>query len=62
MLALAINDVVKSDARQQVIHSIITDTMTLTIFLTDIQEATKRVPDLHNVLPLVLSWNHAPRL
>jgi len=58
MLPLTESEIQTSEARKQVVHSIITDTAPHAISLADIQAATRKEKDLRKLIPLIQADNH----
>ena len=58
MLPLTESYLQTSEARKQVVHSIITDTAPHVISLADIQAATREDQDLRKLTPLIQAGNH----
>ena len=58
MLPLTESDVQTSEARKQVIHSIITDTAPHAISLADMQAAMRKDQELRKLIPLFQAGNH----
>ena len=58
MLPLTESNIQTSEARKQVVHSIITDTVPHAISLTDIQAATRKDQELRKLIPLIQAGNH----
>ena len=60
MLPLAESDIKTSKVREQVVHSIVTDTAPHAISLADIQAATRKEQDLKKLIPLIQPGNYRP--
>ena len=58
MLLLTESDIQASEARKQVVHSIITGTAPHATSLADIQAATREAQDLRKLIPLIQAGNH----
>ena len=58
MLPLTESDIQASEARKQVVHSIITSTAPHSISLAEIQAATRKDQDLRKLIPLIQAGNH----
>ena len=58
MLPLTESDIQASEARKQVVHSIITGTLPHAVSLADIQAATRVDQDLRKLISLIQASNH----
>ena len=58
MLPLTDSDTKTSEARSQVVHHIIENTVPKAITLAQVQEATGKDPDFYKLIPLIQAGNH----